>query len=114
MQGRRTNRLPAYIGSAEGRRPSDWRMSAVTVAATIVVTLLAGCGGSTTSQTSTTQEPARDAALTRSINAVIHRNSLPGAIVGIWQDGKAPYVRAFGVRDTATGQPMATNLSMRI
>ena len=40
--------------------------------------------------------------------------SVPGAIVGIWQDGREPYVRAFGVRDTATRQPMATDLYMRI
>jgi D-alanyl-D-alanine carboxypeptidase len=44
----------------------------------------------------------------------MQQNSLPGAIVGIWQDGKAPYVRAFGVRDTASRLPMATNLYMRI
>ena len=37
-----------------------------------------------------------------------------GAIIGIWQDGASPYVRAFGVRDTATGEPMATDLHMRI
>jgi D-alanyl-D-alanine carboxypeptidase len=40
--------------------------------------------------------------------------SIPGAIIGIWQDGATPYVRAFGVRDTATGEPMATDLYMRI
>ena len=40
--------------------------------------------------------------------------SIPGAIVGVWRRGAAPYVRAFGVRDIATGQPMSTNLRMRI
>jgi D-alanyl-D-alanine carboxypeptidase len=44
----------------------------------------------------------------------MQRASVPGAIVGIWQGGREPYVRAFGVRDTATGQPMATDLYMRI
>ena len=44
----------------------------------------------------------------------MERASIPGAIVGIWQDGREPYVRAFGVRDTATRQPMATDLYMRI
>lgn len=38
----------------------------------------------------------------------------PGAIVGVWQRGAAPYTRAFGVRNTATGAPMGTNLRMRI
>src|SRR5260221_2562681 len=44
----------------------------------------------------------------------MQRASLPGTVVGIWQDGREPYVRAFGVRDTATGQSMATDLYMRI
>lgn len=39
---------------------------------------------------------------------------IPGAIVGVWQPGMTPYVRAFGVRDTATRQPMSTDLHMRI
>src|SRR5262249_30479615 len=36
------------------------------------------------------------------------------AIVGVRQDGIAPYARAFGVRDMASGAPMATDLVMRI
>jgi D-alanyl-D-alanine carboxypeptidase len=36
----------------------------------------------------------------------MERASVPGAIVGIWRDGSEPYVRAFGVRDTATGEKM--------
>jgi D-alanyl-D-alanine carboxypeptidase len=57
---------------------------------------------------------ARDAALDQAIPAAMQRASIPGAIVGIWQDGREPYVRAFGVRDTATGEKMATDLSVRI
>lgn len=57
---------------------------------------------------------SRDAALDKAIPAAMRRASVPGAIVGIWQDGRAPYVRTFGVRDTATRQPMATDLYMRI
>jgi D-alanyl-D-alanine carboxypeptidase len=53
-------------------------------------------------------------ALDKAIPAAMQRASVPGAIVGIWQDGREPYVRAFGVRDTATRQPMATDLYMRI
>lgn len=56
----------------------------------------------------------RDAALDRTIRAGMENASSPGAIVGIWQEGEAPYVRAFGVRDRATGQPMSTDLHMRI
>ena len=40
--------------------------------------------------------------------------SIPGVIVGVWQRGSAPYVKAFGVRDTATRKPMGTKLYMRI
>ena len=56
----------------------------------------------------------RDAALDAAIPPAMQKASVPGAIVGIWQDGRAPYVRAFGVRDVATRQPMATDLYMRI
>jgi D-alanyl-D-alanine carboxypeptidase len=56
----------------------------------------------------------RAAALTAAIRGVMRQASIPGAIVGVWQRGAAPYVRAFGVRDTATGQPMSTDLRMRI
>lgn len=40
--------------------------------------------------------------------------SLPGVIVGVWKPGQVPYVRAFGVRDISTGEPMTTDLYMRI
>ena len=60
-------------------------------------------------------EPAaRDVKLTETIPKEMKKASVPGAIVGIWKDGEAPYVRAFGVRDTATGEPMATDLYTRI
>lgn len=56
----------------------------------------------------------RAAALDKAIPPAMERASIPGAIVGIWQDGHEPYVRAFGVRDTATDDAMATDLHMRI
>ena len=54
------------------------------------------------------------AALTQTINRVMHDTSTPGAIVGVWQKGESPYIKAFGVRNTTTRQPMSTNLYMRI
>jgi D-alanyl-D-alanine carboxypeptidase len=42
------------------------------------------------------------------------RFRVPGAIVGIWQDGKPTYLRAFGVSDTRTRAPMRTDFHMRI
>ena len=40
--------------------------------------------------------------------------SIPGAIVGVWQRGADPYVKAFGLRDKVTRRPMSTDLNMRI
>jgi Beta-lactamase len=56
----------------------------------------------------------RDVALDAAIPAAMRKASAPGAIVGIWQDGRAPYVRTFGVRSVATREPMAPDLYMRI
>ena len=74
---------------------------------TVTAGVLAGCNVSSPAD-------QRADALDKAIPAAMQRASVPGAIVGIWQDGRAPYVRAFGVRDTATRQPMATDLYMRI
>jgi D-alanyl-D-alanine carboxypeptidase len=56
----------------------------------------------------------RAAALDKAIPLAMQRASIPGAIVGIWPDGSESYVRAFGLRDTATGEKMAPDLYMRI
>jgi D-alanyl-D-alanine carboxypeptidase len=61
-----------------------------------------------------TPDDKRDSALGEAIRRGMQRASVPGVIVGIWQDGWKPYVRAFGVRDTSNDQPMATDLYMRI
>jgi D-alanyl-D-alanine carboxypeptidase len=57
-----------------------------------------------------TRETQLDAAISRSLA----ETNVPGVIVGIWQGGQNPYVRAFGVKDVATGEPMTTDLHMRI
>jgi len=93
--------------------PRRWRALAPVIAplampmAMLAAGLLAAC---------TPSAPAdpRAAALDQAIPAAMQRASVPGAIVGLWQDGRAPYVRTFGVRDTATREPMATDLYMRI
>jgi D-alanyl-D-alanine carboxypeptidase len=56
----------------------------------------------------------RAVALTVAVKRVMREASMPGLIVGVWQRGAAPYVKAFGVRDNATRRPMRTNLRMRI
>src|SRR5262245_33970421 len=57
---------------------------------------------------------AWDAKLAEMIPKAMQRASIPGAIVGVWKDGEAPYIKAFGVRDTVTSEPMATDLNMRV
>lgn len=52
--------------------------------------------------------------LTAAINRVMREASIPGAIVGVWSRGMAPYVRPFGVQSKATGRPMNTCLYLRI
>lgn len=53
-------------------------------------------------------------ALDRAILPALQRAEVPGALVGVWQEGREPYVRAFGVADTAARQPMTTDLCMPI
>jgi D-alanyl-D-alanine carboxypeptidase len=83
------------------------RIGSALVAAALAAAFVPAAPGS-----SRANERAAD--LDKAIPAAMGRASIPGAIVGIWQDGREPYVRAFGVRDTATRQPMATDLYMRI
>ena len=45
---------------------------------------------------------------------LMRQSAVPGLILGVWEDGAAPYLRGFGVRDTATGEPMTPDLYMRI
>jgi D-alanyl-D-alanine carboxypeptidase len=48
------------------------------------------------------------------VEHVLSENPIPGAIVGIWQRGRKPYVHTFGVRSTETKKPMSPDLHMRI
>ena len=82
-----------------------WRRGAA------VVLLLAGmvpCGQAAA------QPPGWEARLDQTIPAGMPEAALPGVIVGVWKPGREAYVRAFGVRDTSTGEPMTTDLYMRI
>jgi D-alanyl-D-alanine carboxypeptidase len=84
------------------------------------VALLAGCSKARTASSTAAAESSasaaekRDAALTEAIRTGMQRASIAGSIVGVWREGQPPYVRAFGVRDTASGDRMATELYMRI
>ena len=83
------------------------RLGTVAIMTTFAAGVLVGCNASSLAD-------ERADALDKAIPAAMQRAAIPGAIVGIWQDGREPYVRAFGMRDTATRQPMATDLYMRI
>jgi D-alanyl-D-alanine carboxypeptidase len=83
------------------------RLRVVAIRSTIAAGFLLGCSASSLAD-------QRAEALDKAIPAAMQRAAIPGAIVGIWQDGREPYVRAFGVRDMATRQPMTPDLYMRI
>ena len=56
----------------------------------------------------------RATALDKAIPPAMERALLPGVIVGIWEEGHEPYVRTFGVSDSATGAPMTADMYVRI
>jgi D-alanyl-D-alanine carboxypeptidase len=60
------------------------------------------------------QEAAWGAELSAAISLELNHSSVPGAIVGVWQEGQRLYRQAFGVQDPATGEPMTPDLYMRI
>ena len=53
-------------------------------------------------------------AVTSAVRKVMGTASIPGAIVGVWRPGQPAYVKAFGVRNRRTRQPMSTGFYMRI
>jgi D-alanyl-D-alanine carboxypeptidase len=52
--------------------------------------------------------------LTKTISEVLPQTTIPGAIVGVWQDGQPDYVHTFDVQDPDTGEAMAPDLYLRI
>jgi D-alanyl-D-alanine carboxypeptidase len=56
----------------------------------------------------------REAKIADGIEKTMAEEGIPGAIVGVWQKGKEPFERGFGVADKKTGAPMSPDLFMRI
>lgn len=54
------------------------------------------------------------ARLNKAVEDVRREAGIPGVAVGLWMPGKGRYVRASGVADTVTGEPMTTGLYTRI
>jgi D-alanyl-D-alanine carboxypeptidase len=61
-----------------------------------------------------TNSTAWKAKLDKEVPAALKAADLPGAIVGVWQDGKLLYLKSFGVSDTKTGAPMKSDFHVRI
>ncbi|MGA5409642.1 serine hydrolase domain-containing protein [Streptomyces lavendulocolor] len=58
--------------------------------------------------------PELTARLDRTIENVRKQARIPGVVVGLWMPGKGQYVRATGVADTRTREPMAVDSYVRI
>lgn len=58
--------------------------------------------------------PELTARLDRTIEDVRRQADIPGVVVGLWMPGKGSYVRATGVADTVTREPMAADSYVRI
>lgn len=61
-----------------------------------------------------TQAAPWAAELTKSVSTLLPQTTIPGAIVGVRQEGQPDYRQAFGVQDPANGDPMTPDLYMRI
>ncbi len=81
------------------------------VAAVLIAS--AACGQPSAPVPSPLETPDTIRSLDAAIDEAMAAASIPGAIVGVWgRSGK--YVRAFGVADKATGEPMNVDLYTRI
>ncbi|MFJ3223309.1 serine hydrolase domain-containing protein [Streptomyces sp. NPDC086783] len=54
------------------------------------------------------------ARLDKAVEKVRRQAGIPGVVVGLWMPGKGSYVRATGLADTDTGEPMTTREFVRI
>ncbi|MEU0408996.1 serine hydrolase domain-containing protein [Streptomyces griseorubiginosus] len=59
-------------------------------------------------------DPALASRLDKAIEKVRRQAGIPGVVAGLWMPGKGRYVRATGVADRATGEPMRTDVFVRI
>ncbi|MGW2018445.1 serine hydrolase domain-containing protein [Streptomyces sp. NPDC001927] len=58
--------------------------------------------------------PELTARLDKVIEDVRTQAGIPGLVAGLWMPGKGRYVRASGVADKVTGEPMSTDVFLRI
>ncbi len=85
-------------------------MVAATIAALAVLAAGAPAGNEASAEAATAGRAAR---IEAAVRAVLRRERVPGAIVGVWQPGEEPLVKGFGVRRIG-GAPMTPDLHLRI
>src|SRR3954468_3716125 len=84
--------------------------SIMTLVATLALGMATAGGGSSAAESAQSAvQAAQDAALNRVIPAAMRKANVPGAIVGVWREGRRPYLQAFGVANTRTRAPMRTD-----
>ena len=79
------------------RRDSGRRTLVTSVSVIVTIGLL------TIPASAATGTPAWKAQLNKQVPAALKKSELPGAIVGVWQNGKRVYLKAFGVAETKKG-----------
>lgn len=89
---------------------AGWRQIVV---AAVVLMVSAACGQQPAPVQSTLESADPVPLLDGAIDDAMHVASFPGAIVGVWGP-RGNYLRAFGVADKSTGQPMTVDLYSRI
>ncbi|WP_406457926.1 beta-lactamase family protein [Streptomyces sp. NBC_01622] len=112
------------------RTPSRRLVAAALLAASVLTSTAAASAVTTATHTSAVQRTGADrddcpvgpgglgrtttARLDKAVADVRRQAGIPGVAVGLWMPGKGCYVRATGVADKATGQPMSTDFYSRI
>lgn len=101
------------------RPPCLLRTWTIVVAAVLGIGGLAAPAASRATPRLTPGAARRDAEVNAAVRGVMRRDEIPGVILGIWQPGRAPLVRALGSRDVSLytpvrPKPMKPNLYMRI
>ncbi|MEU9174328.1 serine hydrolase domain-containing protein [Streptomyces sp. NPDC048420] len=59
-------------------------------------------------------DPALTSRLDKAIEKVRRQAGVPGVVAGLWMPGKGSYVRATGIADKVSGEPMNTGVFVRI
>ncbi|GAA1398892.1 serine hydrolase domain-containing protein [Kitasatospora putterlickiae] len=94
--------LPLTLGAAPAATP------AITTAAT------AATADDDSADDTRELSPELQARLDEAVQRVMREAGIPGVQVGLWLPGQGRYLRAFGVADTETGEPMTSRHHVRM